>query len=200
MKASPRTPRNRRRKKAPYTPACPSTPGSQSVSDNSEARAAQRKNADPAMRADLGAQAIRQTRSIPHFPVNQHQYKQITQSVKGNTGNQFHRWTQTSHLLDTLRKKVTSQPQATQVATNLSPSANIQAQSQCYKAPFNHLNSQKAMTANHLIHKVGPAPQPLRFPGFPSQQAPQNRNTPLGSGRLQNTKIGLHPFSSSNVW
>lgn len=82
MKASPRTPRNRRRQKAPYTPACPSTPGSQSVSDESEARAAQRKNADTAMRADLGAQAIRHTRSIPHFPVNQHQDKQITQSVR----------------------------------------------------------------------------------------------------------------------
>ena len=44
--------------------------------------------------------------------------------------------------------------------------------------------------ANLLSQKLGPAPQPLRFPGFSGQQALQNRNTQLGSGRLQNTKLG----------
>ena len=51
--------------------------------------------------------------------------------------------------------------------------------------------------ANHSIRIVGPAPQPLQFHRFPGQQAPQNRNTPLGSGRLQNAKIGPHTFSDN---
>lgn len=39
--------------------------------------------------------------------------------------------------------------------------------------------------------QLGPAPQPLRaFPGFPGQRAPQNLNAPLGTGRLQTTKLG----------
>ena len=45
--------------------------------------------------------------------------------------------------------------------------------------------------ANHISPHLGPAPQPLRFPGFAAQQAPQNRNAPLVSGRLQNTKLGV---------
>lgn len=37
---------------------------------------------------------------------------------------------------------------------------------------------------------LGPGPQPLRgIPGFPGQP-PQNRNAPLGAGRLQNGKLG----------
>ena len=37
---------------------------------------------------------------------------------------------------------------------------------------------------------IRPAPQNIRYAGFPGQQAPQ-RNTPLGSGRLHNTtKLG----------
>lgn len=36
-----------------------------------------------------------------------------------------------------------------------------------------------------------PNAQNLRYGGYPAQPAPQNRNTPLGSGRLQNTtKLG----------
>lgn len=39
--------------------------------------------------------------------------------------------------------------------------------------------------------QLGPAPQPLRaFPGFPGQRASQNQNAPLGTGRLQTTKLG----------
>ena len=38
---------------------------------------------------------------------------------------------------------------------------------------------------------LGTAPQPMRaFPGFPGQRAPQNQNTPLGTGRLQANKLG----------
>ena len=41
------------------------------------------------------------------------------------------------------------------------------------------------------IEYLGPTPQPLRaFSGFAGQQNPQNRNQPLGSARLQNSKIG----------
>ena len=44
---------------------------------------------------------------------------------------------------------------------------------------------------------IGPAPQPLRaFPGFPGQRAPQNQNTPLGTGRLQTTKLGVNSQES----
>lgn len=49
---------------------------------------------------------------------------------------------------------------------------------------------QDSLNANQTFLNVGPAPQPLRFPGFAAQQAPQNRNTPLVTGRLQNTKLG----------
>ncbi|MCJ1299565.1 hypothetical protein MMC08_002357 [Hypocenomyce scalaris] len=49
----------------------------------------------------------------------------------------------------------------------------------------------KPTGANISAAGVGPGPQPLRgIPGFPGQQAPQNRTAPLGSGRLQNGKIG----------
>ena len=45
--------------------------------------------------------------------------------------------------------------------------------------------------ANISAGVLGPGPQPLRgIPGFPGQQAPQTRTAPLGSGRLQNGKIG----------
>ena len=38
---------------------------------------------------------------------------------------------------------------------------------------------------------LGTAPPPLRaFPGFPGQRAPQNQNTQLGTGRIQNSKLG----------
>ena len=37
-----------------------------------------------------------------------------------------------------------------------------------------------------------PSAQNLRYGGYPAQPAPQNRNTPLGSARLQNTsKLGV---------
>jgi hypothetical protein len=45
--------------------------------------------------------------------------------------------------------------------------------------------------ADPSLRQLGPAPQPLRaFPGFPGQRAPQNQNAPLGTGRLQTTKLG----------
>ena len=38
---------------------------------------------------------------------------------------------------------------------------------------------------------IRPNAQNLRYGGYPTQPAPQHRNTPLGSGRLQNTsKLG----------
>lgn len=43
-----------------------------------------------------------------------------------------------------------------------------------------------------------PNAQNLRYGGYPAQPAPQNRNTPLGSGRLQNTtKLGAAEFLAS---
>lgn len=40
---------------------------------------------------------------------------------------------------------------------------------------------------------IRPTPQNLRYGTYPSQQGPQNRNPPLGSGRLQNTtKLGAY--------
>ena len=45
-----------------------------------------------------------------------------------------------------------------------------------------------------------PNAQNLRYGGYPAQPAPQNRNTPLGSGRLQNTtKLGAAEFPSCCV-
>ena len=41
-----------------------------------------------------------------------------------------------------------------------------------------------------------PNAQNLRYGAYPTQPAPQNRNTPLGSGRLQNTtKLGASKSS-----
>lgn len=40
---------------------------------------------------------------------------------------------------------------------------------------------------------IRPTPQNLRYGTYPTQQGPQNRNPPLGSGRLQNTtKLGAY--------
>ena len=45
-----------------------------------------------------------------------------------------------------------------------------------------------------------PNAQNLRYGGYPAQPAPQNRNTPLGSGRLQNTsKLGAIAFPGSRI-
>ncbi len=45
-----------------------------------------------------------------------------------------------------------------------------------------------------------PTAQNLRYGGYPAQPAPQNRNTPLGSGRLQNTsKLGAIAFLESRI-
>ena len=47
-------------------------------------------------------------------------------------------------------------------------------------------------TADRNVGFIGPTPQPLRaFAGFAGQQVPQNRNPPLGSARLQNSKLGV---------
>ncbi|MCJ1368098.1 hypothetical protein MMC16_007237 [Acarospora aff. strigata] len=46
-------------------------------------------------------------------------------------------------------------------------------------------------SANERDRHIGPGPQPLRgIPGFPTQQPQQNRNAPLGAGRLPNGKLG----------
>ena len=45
-----------------------------------------------------------------------------------------------------------------------------------------------------------PNAQNLRYGGYPAQPAPQHRNTPLGSGRLQNTsKIGAFELLPSRI-
>ena len=45
-----------------------------------------------------------------------------------------------------------------------------------------------------------PSAQNLRYGGYPAQPAPQNRNTPLGSARLQNTsKLGVIEPSPSRI-
>ena len=47
---------------------------------------------------------------------------------------------------------------------------------------------------------IRPNAQNLRYGGYPTQPAPQNRNTPLGSGRLQNTtKLGAFGYLASRV-
>ena len=51
---------------------------------------------------------------------------------------------------------------------------------------------QKEQNAdNWSSENMRPSAQNLRYGGYPAQPAPQHRNTPLGSGRLQNTsKLG----------
>ena len=51
---------------------------------------------------------------------------------------------------------------------------------------------QEGQNADNLSSEnMRPNAQNLRYGGYPAQPAPQHRNTPLGSGRLQNTpKIG----------
>lgn len=47
---------------------------------------------------------------------------------------------------------------------------------------------------------IRPTPQNLRYGTYPSQQGPQNRNPPLGSGRLQNTtKLGACKLKSPKI-
>lgn len=47
---------------------------------------------------------------------------------------------------------------------------------------------------------IRPNAQNLRYGGYPTQPAPQHRNTPLGSGRLQNTsKIGVFELLPSHT-
>ena len=49
-------------------------------------------------------------------------------------------------------------------------------------------NANESPTEN-----IRPTPQNLRYGTYPTQQGPQNRNPPLGSGRLQNTtKLGAY--------
>lgn len=55
---------------------------------------------------------------------------------------------------------------------------------------FTTQRERERINANQRFVNTGPTPQPLRFPGFASQQGQPNRNTPLVSGRLQNTKLG----------
>ncbi len=47
---------------------------------------------------------------------------------------------------------------------------------------------------------IRPITQNLRYGGYPAQPAPQHRNTPLGSGRIQNTsKLGAPEFLTSCI-
>ena len=47
---------------------------------------------------------------------------------------------------------------------------------------------------------IRPTPQNLRYGTYPSQQGPQNRNPPLGSGRLQNTtKLGAYKLKYPEI-
>lgn len=50
------------------------------------------------------------------------------------------------------------------------------------------------------LENMRPNTQNLRYGGYPAQPAPQHRNTPLGSGRLQNTsKLGAFELLISRV-
>ena len=50
------------------------------------------------------------------------------------------------------------------------------------------------------LENMRPNAQNLRYGGYPTQPAPQHRNTPLGSGRLQNTsKLGAFELLISRV-
>ena len=62
-------------------------------------------------------------------------------------------------------------------------------------------SSHRHQTDSDIAY-LGPTPQPLRaFSGFAGQQNPQNRNQPLGSARLQNSKIGgrLLSLTTDNI-
>ena len=58
----------------------------------------------------------------------------------------------------------------------------------------------KGQTADDSsLENMRPNAQNLRYGGYPAQPAPPNRNTPLGSGRLQNTsKLGGFEISQSH--
>ncbi|CAF9930261.1 MAG: hypothetical protein HETSPECPRED_007585 [Heterodermia speciosa] len=61
------------------------------------------------------------------------------------------------------------------------------------KAPTTYAKalSGRERPADRKNGSIGPTPQPLRaFAGFAGQQVPPNRNPPLGSARLQNSKLG----------
>ena len=50
------------------------------------------------------------------------------------------------------------------------------------------------------LENIRPTPQNLRYGTYPSQQGPQNRNPPLGSGRLQNTtKLGAYKLKCPEI-
>ena len=50
------------------------------------------------------------------------------------------------------------------------------------------------------LENIRPTPQNLRYGTYPSQQGPQNRNPPLGSGRLQNTtKLGAYKLKCPGI-
>ena len=56
-------------------------------------------------------------------------------------------------------------------------------------------------SANERDRHIGPGPQPLRgIPGFPTQQPQQNRNAPLGAGRLPNGKLGMRDEPKLRLW
>ena len=69
--------------------------------------------------------------------------------------------------------------------------SNVKSQSPEQTATDAKALSGSEYLTNPVFENAGPTPQPLRaFSGFAGQQAPQNRNQPLGSARLQNSKIG----------
>ena len=55
------------------------------------------------------------------------------------------------------------------------------------------ITSQEGNANDSPTENIRPTPQNLRYGTYPTQQGPQNRNPPLGSGRLQNTtKLGAY--------
>ena len=55
------------------------------------------------------------------------------------------------------------------------------------------ITSQEENANESPTENIRPTPQNLRYGTYPTQQGPQNRNPPLGSGRLQNTtKLGAY--------
>lgn len=64
----------------------------------------------------------------------------------------------------------------------------------------NQLAQEEQKADDWPSENLRPNAQNLRYGGYPTQPAPQNRNTPLGSGRLQNTtKLGAFGYFASSV-
>lgn len=104
--------------------------------------------------------------------------------------------TQANQKLQTSQwAQVTKPARVIRRAKSSSSSSSLSQESPYHTVLASHFDNKENADADLPVINAGPAPQPLRFHGFTGQQAPQNRNTPLGTTRLQNTKIGVHLYS-----